>query len=216
MKILSISCSNVLHKKDESASTKVCELVGEIAREGNEVIQNEIIRLVDYKLSNCIFCGQCLNEAKCFHDDDFNQIYQKVREYERLILVVPFYSGIPSKLSMIMEKINQIYYTSWLKNPDEEFCLKGKKAAIIAHGGSNLQDYPEAGKTYQDLLLKPLNYSLESFGFDVVGLDEGSVKGEIFGVEGYNNKDNETFPDMIHNWVAIKEIISPLVNKLIQ
>jgi multimeric flavodoxin WrbA len=216
MEILCVSCSNVLQKKNESASTKVCELIREIVQEKQGSIQVETIRLVDYTLSNCIFCGQCLHGEQCIYDDDFNQIYQKIKESDRIILVVPFYSVIPSKLTMIMEKVNQIYYTAWLENPGQEFTLSGKKITVIAHGGSVLQDNPNAGKIYQNLLLKPLEYSLTSFGFDIVGLDEDSVKGTIFGVESYSNRDDAIFPDMIHNWSAIKDTISPLVNKLIQ
>ena len=216
MKILCVSCSNVRHKKNESASTKVCELVAEIARRKQESIAVETIQLVDYKLSNCIFCGQCQKDERCVYDEDFNQIYQKVKESDRVILVVPFYSVIPSKLIVIMEKVNQLYYTAWLKNPDTTFAFRGKKIAVIAHGGSVLHGNPDVVKVYRSLLLKPLNYSLTSFGFDVVGLDEDIVKGALFGVEGYINRDDVIFPDMVHNWDTVKDTISPLVNKLIQ
>jgi hypothetical protein len=115
-----------------------------------------------------------------------------------------------------MEKVNQLYYTAWLKNPDTAFALIGKKVAVIAHGGSVLPDNPDIVNVYRNLLLKPLHYSLRSFGMDVVGLDGNSDKGVLFGVDGYNNKEEEIFPDMVHNWNAIKETITPLVNQLIQ
>ena len=128
MKILCVSCSNVQHKRNESASTKVCELAAEIARRKHESIAVETIRLVDYKLSNCIFCGQCMKDGRCVYDEDFNQIYHKMKESDRVVLVVPFYSVIPSKLIVIMEKVNQLYYTAWLKNPDKSFAFSGKRS----------------------------------------------------------------------------------------
>jgi len=215
VRLLCISCSNVLHKKDESASTRVCDLVKEIAQERLGSVQVETLRLVDYDLSNCTFCGHCLEGGQCIYDDAFNQIYHKMRESDRVILVVPFYSVVPSKLTMIMEKVNQIYYTAWLKNPDQAFTLRGKKAAVIVHGGSVLQDNPQAQKAYQDLLLKPIVYSLTAFGFDVVGLDGDDAKGVLFGVEGYTDRDDAIFPDMVHNWETIRDTISPLVSRLI-
>ena len=215
MKLLCISCSNVLHKKDESASTKVCDLIQEIVQEQQGPVRVEALRLIDCELSNCIFCGHCVEGGKCIHDDAFNQIYQEMQESDGLVLVVPFYAVVPSKLTMIMEKVNQIYYTAWLKNPEHPFPLRGKKAAIIAHGGSILQDNPQSRKAYQDLLLRPLNYSLASFGFDVVGLDGDDVRGVVFGVEGYDSRDGAVFPDMVHNWEAIKATVAPLVNRLI-
>jgi multimeric flavodoxin WrbA len=216
MKIISISCSNVLHKRNSSASTKVCELVGEIIRERDEEIQNEIVRLVDYQFTNCKFCGKCFTEGKCVQDDGFNRVYEMVIGCDRLVLVVPFYSVIPSKLTMLMEKMNQIYYTSWLKNPEHDYCLKGKRVAIIAHGGSNLQEHPEGRKIYRELLLKSLNYSLKSFGFEVTVLDGSDVGGEVFGVTGYKKSEGVPFPDMVHNWVAVKETIRPLIDRLIR
>jgi len=216
MKIVSISCSNVVHKRNDSTSTKVCELIAEIIHEINKGMQNEIVRLVDHQLINCKFCGKCVNIGQCIYDDGFNAIYEKIRSCDRLILVVPFYSVVPSKLTMVMEKMNQIYYSSWLKNPEQEYCLKGKKVAIIAHGGSNLEEYPEGRKIYQELLINSLNYSLGSLGFDIIRLDKSGVNGEVFGVEGYNNPEGALFPDMVHNWHRIKETISPLVKELIQ
>ena len=216
MKILCVSCSNVVNKKKDSASTKVCELVAEIAHSRQESIAVEIIKLVDHKLTNCIFCGQCVKDERCVYDEDFNQIYQKMKGSDGIILAVPFYSVIPSKLIVIMEKVNQLIYTAWLKNSESAFSLHRKKIAVIAHGGSVLHKNPETVKVYRSLLLKPLNYSLTSLGFDVVGLDGDDVKGTLFGVEGYINRDDVIFPDMVHNWTAIRETISPLVNKLIE
>jgi multimeric flavodoxin WrbA len=215
MKMLCISCSNVLHRKDESASTKVCELTEEIAKEQKVNIDIETIRLSDYHLKNCIFCGRCMEDRRCFYDQDFNAIYHELSVSDRILLVVPFYSVIPSKLTMIMEKLNQLYYTAWLRDPDVKFDFSGKKVAVIGHGGSVLQDNPHAAQAYQDLLLNPLNYSLTSIGFNVIGL-KSSTKGVVFGVEGYKEMNDAIFPIMIHNWKAIKSIISPLVINLLQ
>jgi multimeric flavodoxin WrbA len=199
MKILGISCSNVQHKRTESTSTKTCELAGELITLEDDTIQFEMVRLGDYKLANCKFCGHCLEKEACISDDDFNGIYQQITTCDKMILVVPFYAVIPSKLTMITEKINQIYYTAWLKNPDAEFSLTGKQVAIIGHGGTVLKDYPAVEKMYRDLLLKPINYSLSSFGFEVVGLDEENPSGVVFGVAGYTNRDEAIFPDMVHD-----------------
>jgi multimeric flavodoxin WrbA len=106
MKIVLISCSNVLHKKDNSISTRVCELAGKIARRQKQSILTETLRLCDYKLVNCIFCGRCSDEEQCAYDAGFNAIYQKMCASDAIILVVPFYSVIPSRVTMLMEKTN--------------------------------------------------------------------------------------------------------------
>jgi multimeric flavodoxin WrbA len=63
MKIVLISCSNVMHKKDNCISTQVCELAEKIARRQKPGILTETLRLCDYKLANCIFCGWCSDEG---------------------------------------------------------------------------------------------------------------------------------------------------------
>ena len=50
MKIVLISCSNVLHKRDTSISTRIGELAGKIASRQKEGVLTETPRLCDYKL----------------------------------------------------------------------------------------------------------------------------------------------------------------------
>jgi multimeric flavodoxin WrbA len=214
MKIVLISCSNVLHKKDSSISTRVCEFAGKIARRQKDGILTETLRLCDYKLVNCIFCGRCSDQGRCAYDPGFNAVYQKLCESDAILLVVPFYSVIPSKLTMLMEKINQLYYTTWIERPQAKFTLAGKPIAVIAHGGSVLRDNPAAAVNYAELLLKPLNYSLKSLGLDVVGPGNENARGVFFGVEGYKKSPDSIFPDMLHNWQEVEAIISPLVASL--
>ncbi len=216
MKIVMISCSNVLHKKDNSISTRVCELAEKVAGQQKQAVITETVRLGDYKLINCIFCGKCADGAGCVYDPAFNAVYQKLCKSDAIILVVPFYSVIPSKLTMLIEKINQLYYTAWIEQPQAKFTLSGKKIAVIAHGGSVLRDNPAAAVNYRELLLKPLNYALKSLGLDVVGPGNENARGVIFGVEGYTESAVSIFPDMLHDWEAIETIISPLVNAIVE
>jgi multimeric flavodoxin WrbA len=214
MKIVMISCSNVLHKKDNSISTQVCELAEKVAGQQRQAVITETVQLCDYKLVNCIFCGRCADGGGCAYDPAFNAVYQKLRDSDAIILVVPFYSVIPSKLSMLLEKINQLYYTAWIEQPQAKFTLAGKKIAVIAHGGSVLRDNPAAAENYSELLLRPLNYSLKSLGLDVVGPGNENARGVLFGVEGYKKSQDSIFPDMLHNWQDIEAIISPLLTSV--
>jgi multimeric flavodoxin WrbA len=215
MKILFISCSNVFHKKEDSISTRVCELAAKLVRQQREEILTETLRLAEYKLVNCIFCGRCMDEQQCAYDGGFNTLYPKLCESDAIVFVIPFYSVVPSKLTMLLEKLNQLYYTGWIKHSQAKFSLSGKRCAIIAHGGSILHDNPAAISNYIELLLKPLNYSLQSLGCEMVGTDDREVKGAIFGVTGYGKNPASIFPDMLHDWDEIEKIIAPLVTRVI-
>ncbi|MFX0115584.1 MAG: flavodoxin family protein [Candidatus Hodarchaeota archaeon] len=212
MKILCLSGSNVQHKRDSSASTKTClmieRLIGEISL---EKIERETIALLDYNLAPCIFCGKCIEISKCAYDEDFNAIYSKIEKSDGLFVVVPHYAIIPAKITMIMEKLNQIFYTAWLRDPNAKFALAGKKVAIVGHGGSDEKSFDH----YKECIIKPLNYLFGSLQFQVIGIDDQRPKGVVFGVTGMNETEESIFPDMVHDWNEIEEMIAPLVFKII-
>lgn len=214
MKITCISGSNVMHQTGNSISTTVCELAERILHAAQPDLQTQTLRLADYDLRNCVFCGNCMAHEQCQYDSAFNTLYAQFHSSDAFVFVVPFYSVIPSKLTMLMEKLNQIYYTAWLKNPNQKFALAGKKAAVIGHGGSILEHNPRVAAYYRDLLLKPLHYSLQSLGFEVMGAE--NEKGAIFGVKGYKKEEDSIFPHMMHDLGEIEEIITPLVKKLLE
>ncbi|MHA2273400.1 MAG: flavodoxin family protein [Candidatus Hodarchaeales archaeon] len=208
MKILCISGSNVQHKRKSSASTKICQKIERIIEEKSEAkIDRETIALLDFKLTPCIFCGKCVENSKCAYDEGFNAIYSKIENSDGIIVVVPHYAIIPAKLTMMMEKLNQIYYTAWIRDPNAKFALAGKKVAIIGHGGSDERSFDH----YKEYLIKPLNYLFGSLQFQVIGISEQTPKGEVFGVTGMKETEDSIFPDMVHDWDNIEERITPLV-----
>ena len=209
MKILAISCSNVLHKQEDSISTRVCTLAEKILQQRQPGLLTETLRLGEVSLANCVFCGRCAETGRCARDPAFNAVYQKMVQSDALVLVIPFYSIVPSKLTMLLEKLNQVYYTAWIKDSQARFALSGKKIALIAHGGSVLRENPSAMTNYVELLLKPLNYSLQSLGFQLVG--DGRVKGVAFGCEGYQQSEESLFPDLLQDWDEIESLIIPLL-----
>ena len=215
MKLLCISCSNVLHKGPDSASTRVCHLVEQLARQSQPELVTTTLSLVDFKLKNCLFCGQCRDAGRCTSDEQFNALYAQLCASDRIVLVVPFYAIVPAKLTMLLEKLNQIFYTAWLRNPDEPSALRGKKVVLVAHGGSNLTDNPEAAQNYRALLLKPLNYCWNSLGTELIGPEVDAVKGIVFGVTGYETVDGAVFPEMVHDWQGIEELLTPLAAELV-
>ncbi|MFW9924438.1 MAG: flavodoxin family protein [Candidatus Thorarchaeota archaeon] len=209
MRILCLSSSNVLHRKENSASTKICELIGKIISEKDSSIGVEILKLQDYNFSPCIFCGKCQDSIECPYDIAINKIFLEFVQSDGIFLVVPHYSIIPAKLTIILEKLNQFYYTQWLKNPDQDYPLKNKKIALVVHGGGDTTSYEH----YREYLLKPLNYLFQSLGFTILGKkDQPFPLGLTLGITKMTKSDTSIFPDMVHDWSAIEEILKPYVD----
>jgi multimeric flavodoxin WrbA len=206
MKHLCISASNVKPKKNDSGSTKACEIIREIVEDKDNSV--EIMKLVNHKLKPCKFCGSCIKDGKCTKKDDFNDIFSEIKKADILYFVVPHYSIIPAKLTMIFEKINEIFYTKWINDPNFKWELKGKKAYIIAHGGTNIEQMPEAINLYEKNLIEPMKFLLKSFGIEV--MKNGEKDGYVFGVEKMKEKKKAIFPDMIHDWDKIKKDLKEL------
>ena len=135
MKVLCISASSILHSKENSISKIICSKISEILSE-KEIIC-EIVDLRDYRLHPCIGCGKCFESKRCFNDTDFNIIYQKVIESDAIFFVSPHYAPIPAKLSVILEKMEEITFLHWWKDNEYKSEVHGIPAGIISHGGAS-------------------------------------------------------------------------------
>ena len=168
----------------------------------------ESVHLLDYDFQSCIFCGQCLETGNCAWDPAFNRFHNKILASDGVILVCPHYSVIPAKLTMAMEKMNQIYYTAWIADSHSVSPYQGKKIGLIAHGGGGEDRFQH----YRNMILYPLSYLFESLKFDLVSL--GERKGVVFGVEGFEKTDTSIFPNMVHDWDLVENTITPLIRRM--
>lgn len=210
MKILCISGSNVVHKRNDSGSTKTCELIQQIILgKTGKTHEIKILPLVEFNFKPCIFCGNCQNSNHCPYDPDFNSLYLEISHADLIYMVIPHYSIIPAKITMIMEKLNQLYYTAWLKSPDEPYPTSDKYVGLIGHGGSDEQ----SNEHYRQMILTPMEYIFTSMGFNVLGNGEENPNGIVFGVNSLKNDPSSIFPTMVHNWAGIEEKLTKFIEK---
>lgn len=207
-----ISASNIKHARDYSTSTKVCNLIGEIVREncGNQ-ITTEVIKLVDHELNPCIGCGRCFKKAICVYDEDFNEIYSKITKSNGLFIVAAHYAPIPSKLAMLLEKMEQLAFLPRFHNEEERSPLY-KRPGIIAHGGGT----EEIIKGYKGVVLNTITNALAyPIEMDVLGVSEEWPNGIVFPIKEVSRDANSVFPIQHYDWNDIKVRIKPLVNTMI-
>jgi len=72
----------------------------------SEEIETELIQLFDKKINQCRACFTCGGKNNCtFNDDNFNEIFDKMKESDAIILGSPTYSAnISSKMQALLER----------------------------------------------------------------------------------------------------------------
>ena len=212
MKVLCISASNIEVARQHSASTHACMLVEEIlGEESLPLLEVEILPLIDYELVPCRMCGKCLETGECVRDDAFNRVFGKMQEAQAVFLVVPHYAPIPSKVMILLEKMEEIAYLSWCQDQAYRFPLADKPVGLIAHGG---QPGGQALSYYKTALLDPLAGAFSSVGMQAVGAGEAWPNGVTFGIRSLVKPPGSIFVDIDHDWVEVRSRIRPLVKNM--
>lgn len=208
LQVTCVSASNVQNARQQSASTRTCELVAEILRsQPGADVQVEIVRLLDYELTPCRMCGDCFINSECERDPDFNRVFAHLKAADAIFLVCPHYAPLPSKLVMLLEKMEEIAYLNSCANPDYRFPLHGKPLGLIAHGGQGEAAVPY----YRQALLEPLANAFSSLQARVIPSDAENPLGAAFGIQSISGQTDSIFVKIEHDWDIVRRRITPLV-----
>lgn len=216
MNIVCISASNIKHAGQNSTSLKICNLIKEMVKTKtikDKNIDVEIISLVDYELKPCIGCGTCFKQESCIYDSAFNQIYDKLTKANALFIVSAHYAPIPSKLSMLLEKIEQLAFLKRFNDEDYHSPLFGKPVGIIGHGGGTEEIIKYYKGPVLDSIWNALSYPVE---MNVIGLNNEDKNGVIIPVESVKKVENSIFPIQEYDWIDIEHRLTPLVNNVLE
>ena len=211
MNIVCISASNVQPARQHSASTVTCELIREQILAAEASSQVEILPLIDYALKPCRMCGECLPTACCSQDEAFNRLHTKMQAADALFLVCPHYAPIPSKVMIMLEKLEEMAYLNYCQDNAYHTPLYGKPIGIIAHGGQTEEALPY----YKTALLDPLANAFASVQLRVIGADEAWPNGVTFGIQNLSMPADSIFVTIDHDWEAIRARIKPLVDNVV-
>ena len=200
---------------DKSTSLIACQIIENIIRNKLKMSQAqvEVVKLVDAALSPCTGCGECFKTGRCCADDDFNSIYAKIAGSGAVFIVSPHYTPIPSKLCMLLEKMEQISFLPWFHDNTFQPKVQNILVGIIAHGGS--ADYLTM-HSYKTMVLDTIANALQTIMMDVVGLDDEWPNGVVFPAKEVKRESGQTFPIQYYDWGDIENRVSPLVVKVIE
>jgi len=145
-------------------------------------------------------------------DPAFNQVYEKMIGADAIFLVCPHYVLIPSKVVMLLEKLQEMAYLSYCVDPEFHITLYNKPIGIIAHG----EQGPEALLYYKKALLDPLASAFASVQAKIIGAGEQWPTGVVFGTTDITKRTDSIFVDITHDWDCIRTSLTPLLNNVLQ
>lgn len=155
MKVLILSFSNNQVNEDSYIPNKIgltfsCveECEKELKRIGNEV---EHICINKKNIKKCLACGKrgwgiCLEEHKCIQNDNFNEIYEYMSDFDAYIFITPVYFWEMSESAKT--------FFDRLKRCDafnDNSKIKGKKIVCIACAGGSGNGAEETLKSFDIL-----------------------------------------------------------------
>ncbi len=173
--MLIVSASNVSTTRERSKSLTVATALKN-GLESLGLAGVRVIDLRDYDFGFCVMCQGCAAGDGCVRDPAFNAFHGLWKANDDVILVVPHYASIPSKLLCAFEKLQETHYLAYCQGKGG---APAKRVMIIAHGGLT-ENYRD---TYVNNLIKPLGGIVQSVGGTVVNdLIDGPL---CFGVKRY-------------------------------
>jgi multimeric flavodoxin WrbA len=211
MKVVCLSASNINPARQHSASTHACELIRDQLAEIQPSITVEIVPLIDYSMKPCRMCGECLPTLRCSQDEAFNQVHTRLQSADAVFLVCPHYAPLPSKVMILLEKLEEMAYLKYCQDNTALTPLHGKPIGIIAHGGQT----EEALGYYKTTLLDPLANAFASVQMRVIGVGEQWPNGVTFGIKSLTMPPDSIFVTIEHDWQTISQRIQPLVRSVI-
>ncbi len=209
--ITCISASNIEAARQTSASTRACELVRDRILELIPQAQVQILPLLDYDMLSCRMCGKCFDTVRCARDTAFNQVFESMIAADALFFVCPHYAPIPSKVMILLEKLEEMLFLRSCAESSYHFPLYHKPIGIIAHGGQTA----EALLYYKKALLDQLANSFASVQMKVIGAGPEWPTGAVFGITSITQRPNSIFVDIHHDWEDIRRRITPLVDNVV-
>ena len=163
-----------------------------------------VIDLRLFGVQSCVMCGDCASHPRCSRDVPFNDLLEVIRHQDELALIVPVYAGLPSRLVILMEKLQEMFWLRYSRNARTSEILRASRVGILAHGGQT-EGFEEH---YQASVIGPLSKCFHALGLAVLN---DTAPGPIcFGVSGYESSGGEQFPRSTHDMAAVGAAVDGL------
>jgi multimeric flavodoxin WrbA len=158
MKVLGISASP---RAGGNTDLLLGESLAGAAAAGAEVDRVDLRGLV---MAPCAECNACMKTGACRVQDDYQAVFAKMMEADRLIFATPvFFMGVSAQGKLLIDRCQCLWSRKYvLRQPLFPEGSRDRRALVIAVGGSKSRKMFEAvGLT--------MKYYLDAAGFDLFG-----------------------------------------------
>lgn len=108
---------------------------------GQNVIQTDVFRIGSDDIRGCIACGTCRKEGRCVFDDAVNEIAERFRSAEGLVVASPVYYA--SANATLIACLDRLFYST----PFDKTMKVGAAVAVARRGGCS-STYDELNKYF--------------------------------------------------------------------
>ena len=169
------------------------QLMGECAKVIQEQgVEAEVISFAGMKIESCTACGKCSETGKCDIQDGLNEIIEKVRSAQGLIVGSPVYFG--TARGDVMAALQRIGYVS---RKSDQF-LSGKVGGAVAVARRGGQTF-----TLQEMLMFFLINDMIVPGSTYWNMVFGRLPGEVW-------KDQEGIDTIRHFAANVAKLVKKL------
>mgnify|MGYP000141384008 CR=1 FL=1 len=147
------------------------ETLKPIENAGHEI---RLFNLNTMNIKPCQDCGGCDNKGKCIFKDDMDEIYNAIREADRIILASPiFFFGLSAQAKIMIDRCQAFWCEKYLlKKPIPEGRL-GRKGLLLLVGGMKkeigVQCSEATAKAFFRTISIPEHGTLSFMGVDAKG-----------------------------------------------
>lgn len=135
------------------------------------------IRLFNLNVMNikpCQDCGGCDKTGKCTINDDMNDIYDAIREADRVVLASPiFFFGVSAQAKIMVDRCQAFWCEKYLLNKPIPEGRYGRKGLLLLVGGMKkevgIQCAEATAKAFFRTISVPEHRTLSFTGVDAKG-----------------------------------------------
>ncbi|HEY3276016.1 MAG TPA: flavodoxin family protein [Syntrophorhabdaceae bacterium] len=136
----------------------------------------KLFRLGEMDLRPCRNCGGCEATGVCVAKDSMTEIYQSIREADRVILASPiFFFGLPAQAKIMIDRCQAFWCEKYLLKKPIPPGIYGRKGLLLLVGGMKKEAGAQCGNTTATAFFRSINVQEHEF-MSFLGVD---AKGAI-------------------------------------